>query len=63
MEFGELVEPETRSFWENYDTFEEKYGNFAVFDSLHFIFQFFVVVLFVLQKSRSSEIGMEMDGR
>lgn len=24
MEFGELVEPETRSFWENYDTFEEE---------------------------------------
>lgn len=36
-------------------------SQFSIFYIL--FFNFFVVVLFVLQKSRSSEIGMEMDGR
>lgn len=32
MEFGELVEPDTRAFWDNYDEFDARY---VLFRKLH----------------------------
>lgn len=37
MEFGELVEPDTRAFWDNYDESDAEYVYYFVFAMLNII--------------------------